>query len=228
VEQDCGVCWQLIINIRGGPRGYGALTIYLMLKGAIDRRAQPAVSTIDLILKRHGLVKKRRRVRRLREVHPVFVAPRPNVIWSADFKGKFRTGDKQYCYPLTVMDTYSRYVLAIAGMRKPTFEGTKAAFDALLGEYGLPEQIHTDNGEPFCSAQRLSGLSRLAVWFMNLGTVPVYSDPGHPVQNPERERMHTDLKAAATGPVAWNLAPLQRKFEGFRRQHNEVRPHQSL
>ena len=219
---------KLIVGIRKIKPRYGALTIYLLLRKAIDRKALPAVSTIDLILRRHGLVKKRRRVRRIREVHPIFVAQQPNVIWSADFKGKFRTGDKQYCYPLTIMDTYSRYVLAIVGMHRATFEATKAVFEALFDEFGLPDQIHTDNGEPFASAVSLSRLTRLAVWFMDLGIIPVYSDPGHPEQNAEHERMHKDLKAAATHPVAWSLRGQQRKFEAFRREHNEVKPHQAL
>ena len=161
-------------------------------------------------------------------MHPIFEAQRPNVIWSADFKGKFRTGDMRYCYPLTIMDTYSRYVLAIVGMQRPTFEATKAAFEALFEEYGLPDQIHTDNGEPFASAVSLSRLTRLAVWFMDLGIIPEYSDPGHPEQNPEHERMHKDLKAEATRPPAWNLGRQQHKFETFRHEHNDVRPHQAL
>jgi transposase InsO family protein len=219
---------QLIVDIRRARPRYGALTIHLLLRKAIDRKVIPAVSTIDLILKRHGLVKPRRRVRRIRAVHPLFVAARPNVIWSADFKGKFRTQDMRYCYPLTIMDTYSRFVLAIVGMHRPTFEATKAVFEALFEEYGLPDQIHTDNGEPFGSAVSLSRLTRLAVWFMDLGIIPVYSDPGHPEQNPEHERMHRDLKAEATRPAAWNLSRQQKKFDSFRREHNEVRPHQAL
>jgi transposase InsO family protein len=219
---------ELIVAVRRARPRWGAWTIYLALRKAVDRRALPAVSTIDLILKRHGLVRKRRRVRRIRAVHPIFVAQRPNQIWSADFKGKFRTGDMRYCYPLTIMDTYSRYVLAIVGMRRPTFEGTKAVFEAVFEEYGLPRQIHTDNGEPFASSVSLSRLTRLAVWFMDLEIIPVYSDPGHPEHNPEHERMHEDLKAEATHSVAWDLARQQRKFKAFGHEHNDVRPHQAL
>jgi len=219
---------KLVVNIRKAKPRYGAWTIYLLLRNAIDRRALPAVSTIDLILKRHGLVKKRRHVRRIREVHPLFVAHRPNQIWSADFKGKFRMGNMRYCYPLTIMDTHSRYVLAIVGMHRPTFEATKAVFEALFEQYGLPEQIHTDNGEPFGSTVSLSRLTRLAVWFMDLGIMPVYSDPGHPEQNPEHERMHRDLKAEATRPPSWDLPRQQRKFDAFRHEHNDLRPHQAL
>jgi transposase InsO family protein len=192
-----------------------------------DRRL-PAASTIALILKRNGLVRKRRRVRRIRETHPVFEAKAPNEIWSVDFKGEFRMGNMRYCYPLTVMDAYSRYVLAVVGMHRPTYEGTRAVFQALFQQYGLPKQIHSDNGEPFASAVSLSRLTRLAVWFMDLGIVPVYSDPGHPEHNGSHERMHEELKAEATRPPASSLGWQQRKFEAFRREYNEERPHQAL
>jgi transposase InsO family protein len=219
---------RLILDLKRSRPRYGALTIHGFLERSIDRRAVPAVSTIELMLKRHGLVKKRRRVRRIREVHPKFHAEKPNEIWSADFKGEFRMGDMRYCYPLTIMDSFSRYVLAIVGMHSPTFEGTKAVFEALFEEYGLPKQIHTDNGEPFASAVSLSRLTRLAVWFIELGIIPVYSDPAHPEQNGSHERMHKDLKAEATRAPAASLGWQQHKFTAFQREHNEVKPHQSL
>ena len=219
---------KLILELKARRPAYGARTIHGFLARSIDSRAVPGVSTIDLILKRHGLVKKRKRVRRIREVHPKFVAEKPNVIWSADFKGEFRMGNMRYCYPLTVMDAYSRYVLGIVGMYAPTFEGTKAVFEALFEEYGLPEQIHTDNGEPFASAVSLSRLTQLAVWFIELGIIPVYSDPAHPEQNGSHERMHKDLKAAAAREPGASLGWQQKKFDAFRKEHNDVRPHQSL
>lgn len=153
-----------IVGLRRKWKRIGPLKIYQLLSERYrGRRKLPSVSTIALVLKRHGLIKKRRRVRRIREVHPIFEAKGPNEIWSVDFKGKFRMGDGQYCFPLTVMDAYSRYVLAVVGMHHPTYEGTKAVFDALFKRYGLPKQIHSDNGEPFASAVSLSRLTRLAV-----------------------------------------------------------------
>ena len=217
-----------VVQLRKNEPRYGPLTIHGLLDGVIDSRALPAVSTIELILKRHGLVNKRRRVRRIREAHPIFKAEKPNAIWSADFKGEFRMGNMRYCYPLTIMDTYSRYVLAVVGMHSPTFEGTKAVFEALFEEYGLPDQVHTDNGEPVASAVSLSRLTRLSVWFIELGIVPVYSDPGHPQDNANHERMHRELKAAATKPSAANLGRQQLKFAEFRHEYNDLRPHQGL
>jgi transposase InsO family protein len=218
----------LVVSIRLVARSSGGQGIWELLNGSVDAAVVPSVSTISLILKRHGLVKKRRRVRRIREVHPIFRAGKPNEIWSADFKGKFRTGDGQYCYPLTVMDTYSRYLLGVVALPRPTSEATKAVFVRLFEEFGLPAQIHTDNGEPFASAVSLSRLTHLAVWFIDLEIVPVYSDPGHPEQNGKHERMHKELKEQATRPAASNIRSQQRKLEEFRRVYNEARPRKSL
>jgi transposase InsO family protein len=218
-----------IVVVRGKWKRIGPLKIRQLLRERYrGRRRVPSASTIALVLKRNGLVKKRRRVRRIREAHPIFEAKGPNEIWSVDFKGKFRLGDGRYCYPLTVMDAYSRYVLAVVGMLSPTFEGTKAVFEALFKRYGLPRQIHGDNGEPFASAVSLARLTRLSVWFIELGITPVYSDPGHPEHNGSHERMHGELKAEATKPPAYNLAQQQRRFEAFKHFYNNQRPHQAL
>ena len=218
-----------IVGMRGKWPRIGPLKIFQLLTERYrGRRKVPSVSTIALVLKRHGLIKKRRRIRRIREVHPIFEAKGPNEIWSVDFKGKFRMGDGRYCYPLTVMDAYSRYVLAVVGMHRPTYEGTRAVFEALFKKYGLPKQIHSDNGEPFASGVSLSRLTRLAVWLMDLGIQPVYSDPAHPEQNGSHERMHEELKAEATKPAAYSLGQQQHKFEAFRHFYNVQRPHQAL
>jgi transposase InsO family protein len=219
---------QALVELRRSKPRRGALKLLEGLRERFPDRALPAASTIALILKRNGLVKKRRRVRRIREVHPIFEAKAANDIWSVDFKGEFRMGNMRYCYPLTVMDTYSRYVLAVVGMHRPTYEGVWGVFQALFKQYGLPKQIHSDNGEPFASAVSLSRLTRLAVRFMDLGIVPVYSDPGHPEHNGSHERMHEELKAEATKPPAYSLGRQQRKFDAFRQDYNEQRPHQAL
>ena len=218
-----------IVELRRKWKRLGPLKIHRLLSESYRGKGKlPSVSTIALVLKRHGLVKKRRRVRRIRAVHPIFEAKGANEIWSVDFKGKFRMGDGRYCYPLTVMDAYSRYVLAVVGMHRSTYEGTKAVFEGLFKRYGLPKQIHSDNGEPFASGVSLSRLTRLSVWFMDLGIQPVYSDPAHPEQNGSHERMHEELKAEATKPAAYSLAAQQHRFESFRYFYNVQRPHQAL
>lgn len=185
----------------------------------------PSVSTGNRILKRAGLVKPRRRFRRIEPMSPIFDPKRCNEVWSADFKGQFRMGNGQYCYPLTIADSFSRFVFMAKGLLHPSLEGCLQGFEDVFREFGLPEQIHTDNGTPFASAQALGRLTRLAVWFLELGIEPVYSDPGHPEQNGRHERMHLELKGEATRPPGYNLQGQQRKLNSFVRFYNEVRPH---
>jgi transposase InsO family protein len=206
-----------IVGLRKKWPRLGPLKIFQLLSERYrSRRKVPSVSTIALVLKRHGQIKKRRRVRPIRGVHPIFEAKGPNEIWSVDFRGDFHMGDRRHCYLLTVMDAYSRHVLAVVWMYKPTHEGTKAVFDALFKKYGLPNQIHSDNREPFASGVGLSRLTRLTVRLMDLGIVPVYSDPAHPEQNGSHERMHEELKAEATKSAAYSLVQQQRRLDSFR------------
>jgi putative transposase len=147
-----------------------------------------------------GLVKKRRRSRR--RPHPGKpTAPfdAPNTIWSADFKGHFKTRDGIYCYPLTVQDGFSRYLLACQGLAGTTYAGARRVFTRLFHEFGLPERIRTDNGVPFAS-MALGRLSRLSVWWIKLGIMPDLIEPASPHQNGRHERMHKHLKAEATIP----------------------------
>jgi transposase InsO family protein len=217
-----------LIQLRKEHPRTGAEKLIEKLKNDFDLEELPAVSTGNLILKDAGLCQKRRRIRRIEPVHPIFDPQESNEIWSADFKGKFRMRNSLYCYPLTIADSYSRYVFAAQGMYHPSFEGCKPVFEAVFREYGLPEQIHTDNGAPFGCAGSLARLTNLAVWFMELGIRPVYSDPAHPEQNGRHERMHRELKAEATRPPGYDLRSQQRKLNRFVKDYNEWRPHKAL
>jgi len=208
------------------PRlGADKLISMLKLAGRFGAEDLPAVSTGNLILKRCGLVKPRKRFRRVEPVHPIFDPKACNEVWSADFKGHFRMGNGRYCYPLTIADSYSRYLFLAKGMHHPTLEGCLQGFEQVFREYGLPQQIHTDNGLPFGCVNSLGRLTRLAVWFIELGIEPVYSDPGHPEQNGRHERMHQDLKGDTTRPPGYNLQGQQRKLNGFVHFYSKVRPH---
>ncbi len=217
----------LVALRRQHPR-WGAEKLLVLLKEGLPDEAWPAISTGSLILKRAGLVKARRRLRRIVPVGPIFDPQAPNEVWSADFKGKFRMGNGVYCHPLTIADSFSRKVFAAKGMYHPDYEGSRPVFEAVFKEFGLPAQMHTDNGGPFASSQGLARLSHLAVWFLELGIEPVYSDPAHPEQNGRHERMHRELKGEATRPPAYSLSAQQRKLNAFVREYNEVRPHQAL
>jgi hypothetical protein len=151
----------------------------------------------------------------------------PNDCWSADFKGQFKTGDGNYCYPLTVTDNFSRYLLECKALSGTLREPTQAAFRRLFCEHGLPRRIRTDNGVPFASAT-LGRLSRLSAWWIRLGVMPELIEPGKPQQNGKHERMHRTLKKETTQPAAANSRAQQRKFNIFRREYNEERPHEAL
>jgi putative transposase len=192
-------------------------------------RAWPAPSTAGEILKRLDLVKDRRRRRRIDHPgRPITQASAPNQLWTADFKGQFKTQDANYCYPLTVADSYSRYLLGCRALSSTKTLGTKAAFQRLFQQFGLPETIRTDNGTPFAAPTAIGRLSRLSAWWIRLGIRPELTQPSHPEQNGSHERMHRTLKAETTRPPSANRSQQQKKFESFRHEYNYERPHEHL
>ncbi|HXZ71052.1 MAG TPA: IS481 family transposase [Streptosporangiaceae bacterium] len=188
----------------------------------------PALSTMEDLFARAGLVKKRRRRRPI--WHPGVVAPvthQPNDLWTADFKGHFRTRDGIYCYPLTIADQHTRYLLTCQGLLATKGHGVRQVFEATFRAFGLPRAIRTDNGVPFATTG-LHGLSQLNVWWMRLGIQHQRIQPAQPQQNGVHERMHRTLKAGACRPPRGTLAAQQRAFNRFRTEFNEERPHQAL
>lgn len=192
------------------------------------RGALPAASTIGELFKRYGLVRPRdrRRARSSPTTEPLRHASAPNVVWSADFKGQFRMKDGRYCYPLTLSDNASRYLLVCQGMARPTEANARPSFERAFREYGLPVAMRTDNGAPFASVA-LCGLTRLGVWMLKLGIKLERIEPGRPDQNGRHERMHRTLKENIEPPKA-NLAAQQRALRAFQRHYNEERPHDAL
>jgi transposase InsO family protein len=142
-------------------------------------------------------------------------------------KGQFKLGTGRYCYPLTVQDAYSRYLLACEGLEGPLLAPTQQVFRRLFRTYGLPQRIRSDHDQPFASCA-LGRLSQLSVWWLRLGIRPELIEPASPRQNGRHERMHRDLKAETTRPAAASLGAQQRRFDVFRRTFNEVRPHEAL
>jgi len=210
-------------HMRWGPR---------KLKAVLERqrpdRTWPAVSTMGELLRREGLVIARKKRRRTDPyTAPFAAADAPNRVWCADFKGWARTQDGARIDPLTLSDACSRYLLRCQAVEKTDTERAQAIFEAAFREYGLPEAIRTDNGAPFAS-RAIAGLSRLAVWWMKLGIVPERIQPAHPEQNGRHERMHLTLQQETMSPMAANRRAQQRRFEQFRREFNEQRPHQAL
>jgi len=188
----------------------------------------PAKSTVHAVLDRHGLVKRRKRRRYKAEGTPLSDAHAPNGLWCADYKGEFLLGNKQYCYPLTITDYRSRYLLACEGLESTRSTFAVSVFERVFKDYGLPRAIRTDNGVPFSSPNALFGLSKLSVWWLRLGIRIERIQPGHPEQNGRHERMHLTLKKEATQPASFNCLQQQGRFDDFLEIYNNQRPHQAL
>ena len=218
---------QLVLGARERHPSWGPKKLLIVLERQHPRLELPAASTIGQILKRNGLIKKRRR--------RVYSAPNggdlheyraPNSIWCADFKGHFPVGGKR-CNPLTISDGFSRYLIRCEALRRPLFDYVKPVFESAFREFGLPEAIRTDNGAPF-STLAPGGLSRLAIWWIRLGIRPERIMPGRPDQNGRHERMHRTLKAEAASPPRGSFPAQQKAFDKFLREYNEIRPHEAL
>lgn len=208
---------------RWGPR---------KLRARLQREAPtgrwPAASTIGDLLQRHGLtVPRRRRRRAAPATDPLRGCVAPNDVWTADFKGWFRTGDGARCNPLTLSDGVSRFLLRCQALTPPDEARVRPLCEAAFREYGLPGAIRSDNGPPFASVAA-GGLSRLAVWWIKLGIRPERIRPGHPEDNGRHERLHQTLKAETATPPASTLRAQQQRFDRFRREYNEERPHEAL
>jgi transposase InsO family protein len=207
---------------------WGARKLLAYLERRHHRQRWPAPSTVAALLKREGLVKARRRRRALGHPgRPMTAMAAPNAVWTADFKGQFRTGDGQYCYPLTIIDGYSRYLLACEALLHVSHAATQPVFAELFRTVGLPERIRTDNGVPFATSA-LGRLSALSVWWIKLGILPELIEPAHPEQNGRHERLHRTLKAEATKPPAQTARGQQQRFRRFQHEFNEERPHEAL
>ena len=188
----------------------------------------PAKSTIHAVLDRLDLVKRRKRRRHKAEGTPLSHTHSPNGLWCADYKGECMLGNRQYCYPLTITDYHSRFLLACEGLESTKSPFAFAVFERVFKEHGLPDAIRTDNGVPFASPNALFGLSRLSVWWLRLGVRFERIAPGHPEQNGRHERMHLTLKRDATKPASFSLLQQQGRFDEFMEFYNNDRPHQAL
>ena len=219
---------QLVLSLRRAHPLWGPRPLKKILEDRNPQLAIPAASTIGAIVEREGLTRhrpKRRRVEPYRQ--PFASVESPNDEWACDFKGWMRTTDGERIDPLTISDSLSRYLLRCQAVDKTDTARVQAVFEAAFREYGMPWSVRSDNGPPFASCA-VAGLSRLSVWWIKLGIVPQRIEAGHPEQNGRHERMHRTLKEATALPPKANRRMQQRAFDQFRREYNEVRPHQGL
>jgi putative transposase len=217
-----------IVQLKKRYPTWGAPKIREKLRPQCAPLRCPAISTVHAVLDRHGLVRRRRRRRPLRAGTPLSRVTESNALWCADFKGEFLLEDRRYCYPLTITDFASRYLLGCEALESTREASAFPVFERVFQEFGLPDAMRTDNGVPFSSPWALYGLSKLSVWWLRLGIRLERITPGHPEQNGRHERMHLTLKAAATRPAAANVLQQQGRFDAFVDEYNRERPHQAL
>jgi putative transposase len=218
----------LVIQEKLKNRKRGPRKIRAQLKRKYPKRKFPAVSTMAYWLKKQGLVEQRKK-----RLHvPPYTEPfsechAPNAVWSIDYKGQFHMKDGHVCYPLTLSDNFSRFILACQALEGPRYDPTRRCLDSVFREYGLPRAIRSDNGTPF-AGRCIGALSRLMIWWILLGIIPERIGKGCPQENGRHERMHRTLKSDALDPVAGNLKEQQKAFDLYRHDYNNDRPHESL
>src|SRR5258705_8165706 len=220
---------RLIVRLKAEKPYWGARKIREPLLRRLDGDVRvPAKSTIHAVLDRHGLVKRGGGPRHRARGTPLSEGAAPNDLWCADFKGEFKLGNERYCYPLTVTDHASRFLLLCEALESTREELAFTAFERLFAERGLPSAIRSDNGVPFASPNALFNLSKLSIWWLRLGIAIERIKPGHPQQNGRHERMHLTLKREATRPPGMNCLQQQDRFDAFVREFNAERPHEAL
>lgn len=217
----------LIVQLRSKHPSWGSKKLIHVLKKRHSQLELPSTSTTTRILQKENLIKRHTHHKRAHPGCPQSVAKEPNEIWGADYKGQFRLGNTQYCFPQTVSDLFTRFLLGCDSHPEISQDLTKQHFLILFDTFGLPRCIRTDNGVPFASCA-LARLSVLSVWWIKLGIYPELIEPGVPQQNGIHERIHRTMKRDATMPPGANLAAQQRKFDHFRKEYNEQRPHEAI
>jgi transposase InsO family protein len=217
----------LVVELRKQWPDYGPKKLRAML---LDSGLQgvPAASTIGDVLERNGLVRpRRRRIRVPPSGSPLAHAQQPNDVWCVDFKGHFALGNGQRCHPLTITDAASRYLIKCESVVRPDDAHCRPHFERAFREFGVPARIRSDNGAPFAT-KALGGLSRLSVWWVQLGIAPERIEPGKPQQNGRHERFHLTLQQHTASPPKVDATSQQRAFDRFRHEYNDVRPHEAL
>ncbi len=218
-----------IVLLREKYPTWGGVALRELLLDVYEEECVPSSRTIDRILKRAGLVKARRKSRGKWLDREKLIKPEAaNEVWTVDFKGWWKTKNGKPCFPLTIRDGYSRYLTGIYALPGTGYMHTREAFEKAFEEYGLPEQILSDNGTPFATVLSVEGITRLSAWWVKLGIRPRRIFPGCPFMNGSHERMHKDMKAELQSCPMWDLKEQQKKFDEWRNTYNTIRPNRAI
>lgn len=218
----------LVIQEKLKNRKRGPRKVRAQLKRRYPEIHFPATSTLAYWLKKEGLVEPRKKRKHVPPyMQPFCKCQEPNDVWSLDYKGQFYMKNNRVCYPATLSDNFSRYLLGCKALEGPRYAPTRKVLIEAFREYGLPDAIRSDNGTPF-AGKCAGGLSRLSIWFIQLGIIPERIGKGCPQENGRHERMHRTLKSDALDQIARNLKEQQERFDIFRQDYNNERPHESL
>jgi len=220
---------QLIIRLKKDKPSWGAPKIRELVRNKYPTINLPAISTVHNVLDRNGLTNSNNKRRSFKAVASYLSVPKnPNDLWCTDFKGQFRMKNQNYCFPLTISDFVSRYIISCEALEGTETNPCFSVFEEAFREYGLPYAIRSDNGNPFASGNSVWNLTRLSVWWIRLGIKIERIEPGNPQQNGRHERMHRTLKLETTNPSGSNMLQQQEKFDKFIQEFNFERPHQAL
>lgn len=212
-----------LMNRKRGPRKVRA-----QLQRKYPQLELPSISAIHNFLKKEGLVENRKFRKRVPPyTEPFSQCNAPNDVWSIDYKGQFPLQNGQLCYPLTISDNFSRYLLGCKALKGPRYDPTRSYIESVFRQYGLPYAIRTDNGPPF-AGRGIGGLSRLMIWWIQLGITPERIEKASPHQNGRHERMHGSLKREALTPAAGNFKEQQEAIDIYKDEYNFHRPHEAL
>jgi putative transposase len=219
---------ELLLESRRAHPTWGPRKILAWLRPRHEGLALPAASTVGDLYSRELLVKQRARRRRWGQPGRAKIQVNgPNDLWTIDFKGEFRTLDGVLCYPITIADAHTRFLLAVDALPSTAHAGARVVVERVFRECGLPAVIRSDNGGPFAT-KAIGGLSRLSVWWTQLGIKHDRIDPGCPAQNGSHERMHLTLKQDTVLPPAADGEAQQERFVEFRQEFDFERPHEAL
>jgi putative transposase len=220
---------QLIVRLKKEKPKWGAPKIRELVRNKYSGIKLPAISTVHCVLDRYGLVNKHKKRNKYRAIATYLSVPKePNDLWCTDFKGQFKIKNGTYCFPLTISDFVSRYIISCEALSNTEINPCFAVFEEAFQKYGLPAAIRSDNGAPFAGGNSIWSLTRLSVWWIRLGIKLEHITPGNPQENGRHERMHRTLKLEATDQKVGNLLQQQEKFYYFRKEFNHQRPHQAI